>query len=348
MDFPVTLPEARRRADAQRRLLADGKDPKAVKHAAEAARLETAKAAVAGKMTFGKFADAYLDRVTPGFKNPVHVNQWIRSLKVQAEPLRSLAIRDIDTEAVLNLLRPIWTTTPESAKRLQARIEKVLNAATVEGYRDGLNPARWVGHLKETLTTRKASDKQSHAALRYQDMPAFVTELRQRTSISARALEWTILTAARTGETLLARWSEINEAERVWIIPAGRMKKSREHRVPLTDTTLAILAGLKEFTPHAPDNFIFQNLTTRAPLSNQAMSELLKGMRDAATVHGMRSSFSSWANDETPHNSKIIDFCLAHINTDATEAAYRRGDAFAKRRAVLVDWDTFLNSSSPD
>lgn len=255
----VSMADARRKAEAARRLLAEGRSPLAEKRAAAVTAVAIVKAEAAAAMTFGEFADTYVARKTPEFKSPVHIKQWVRSLTVQAAPLRKMAIQDVDTAAVLSVLRPIWGTTPESAKRLQERIEKVLNAATVEGFRTGPNPAQWVGHLKETLATRKRSDKKNHAALPFLEAPAFMVELRKLTSISAKALEWTILTAARTGESIGAKWQEIDFEAKVWTVPASRMKAKKEHRVPLCNRMVLILEGLPVLTNRAPDSFVFEN-----------------------------------------------------------------------------------------
>jgi integrase len=338
----VSLADARRKAEAARRLLADGKDPLSEKRASAVAAVASAKAEVAASAAFGDFADTYVARKTPEFKNPIHIKQWIRSLTVQAAPLRPMTIQDIDTTAVLSVLRPIWTTTPESAKRLQERIEKVLNAATVEGLRTGPNPAQWVGHLKETLATRKQSDKKNHAALPFKDAPAFMVELLKLTSVSARALEWTMLCAARTGETIGARWPEIDFEQRVWTVPAERMKAKKEHRVPLTDRAIQILHDVRRFSRTGATDYVFQNGTKG--LSNMAMTECLKRLRPDVTVHGMRSTFSDWANEITTHDSKVIEFALSHIIGDKAEKAYRRGDALEKRCALMADWELYLLS----
>ncbi|BAL73750.1 tyrosine-type recombinase/integrase [Bradyrhizobium cosmicum] len=383
----VSLADARRRADTLRRLLSEGKDPLTEKRSEPipspvVVHVELPERPADEKnVLFGTFADAYFKAKKGEWKNEKHVNQWKRSIEVEAAPLRDKIIRDIDTDEVLSLLRPIFLSTPETGKRLQERLSKIFAAATVEKYRDGANPAAWAGHLKETdLRTRKASDVKSHEALPFNDIPLFMHTLRRYTSMSARALEWTILSVARTSETIGARWSEIDYEQKLWIVPAGRMKKSREHRVPLTDSMLTMLEEQRKIT--GGFEFIFSN--NGDPLSNMAMTEVVKGLvrppretdqsavaavtsdrwqdaihyffdnkgamvcstklSRAPTVHGFRSSFSDWANDTTEHDAKIIDFCLAHINSDKTEAAYRRSDAVEKRRRVLIDWDGYCRS----
>lgn len=350
----VSLVLARRKAADARNLLALGKDPLEEKTNAKGspvlARMSVLDVAhtAAGQLndrekniSFGEYGDAYVAAVTKDFKNPVHIRQWHRSIDVQAGPLRTMRVRDIGTDDILAVLRPIWAATPESAKRLQSRIEKVLSAATVERYRSGPNPAQWVGNLKDTeLKTRKVSDKKNHKALPFGDAPSFMAELRKLTSMSARALSWTIHTAARTGETLGATWGEIDFASKVWTIPASRMKAGKEHRVPLCDRALAILQDLPRINNRAPDDFIFTNGVR--PLSNMAMTECLKGIRKGVTVHGYRSTFSDWANETTQHDPKVVEFALAHVLGNKAEAAYRRGDVLDKRRALLNDWDAYL------
>lgn len=291
-------------------------------------------------ITFGEFADRYFETMVAGkFKNPKHVEQWKRSLTELAEPIRPLIVREIDTPHVLALLRPIFERTHETGKRVQERIAKVLQAATVEKYRVGPNPADWLGNLKSALPTRPESDVKNHEAIPFAQMPAFMVRLRERDSLSALALQWTIGTVARTSETIGARWTEIDFEERLWTVPADRMKKNREHRVPLTDSMMDLLAKLKAISGAGEFMFALDD----KPLSNMAMAELLKGMRGKGpTVHGMRSSFSDWGNETTDFDPMVIDFCLAHINSDKTERAYRRGDALAKRRTVLTAWDSYL------
>ncbi len=217
------------------------------------------QAATAGPMTFGEFADRYVASKIEEFKNPIHRAQWESSLKNYAATLRPIPIADVDTNNILAVLRPIWNEKHETASRLRGRIERILAAAAVEGLRSGDNPARWVGHLKEAegLNTRKGSDKKNHAALPYAEMPDFMGQLRKLTSVSAMALDFAILNAARTGEIIGAKWSEIDMAERVWIIPAERMKAGKEHRVPLNDRSIEILKKLRTFSKLGPNDAVF-------------------------------------------------------------------------------------------
>jgi len=342
----VSLADARRAADECRALLVQRLDPLTERRrsivTAPPLVFATSAERPAGvrNITFGEFADRYFDTMVAGvFKNPKHVDQWKRSLTELAEPLRPLLVREIDTPHMLELLRPIFERTPETGKRVQERIAKVIQAATVEKYRIGPNPAEWVGNLKSSLPTRLESDVRNHQAVRFEQMPAFMVRLRQRNSLSALALLWTIGTVARTSETIGARWAEINFEERLWTVPPGRMKKNREHRVPLTDSMMDLLTKLKAIS--GTGEFMFA--LDHKPLSNMAMAELLKGLEGKGpTVHGFRSSFSDWGNETTDFDPMVIDFCLAHINSDKTERAYRRGDALAKRRIVLTAWERYL------
>lgn len=327
----LTVAMARHKAENARRLLRDGKDPLAEKRAGQSS-----------SQTFGEFADALLEAISPGFKNEKHREQWKSTLTTYCAPLRPLAINRIGTEDILSVLQPIWKEKPETASRVRGRIERVLDAAKAKGLRTGDNPARWRGHLKELLPKRLKLTRGHHAAVPYAEMPAFMSDLRKRQSISALALEFTILTIARTGETIGARWSEISFADRLWIVPAERMKASREHRVPLTDRAIEILRSLTPPGQWDATAFIFPGLKKDRPLSNMAMAELLKGIREGVTVHGFRSSFRDWAGDTTGFASEVIEMMLAHVVSDKTEAAYRRADALLKRRKLAEAWAQYL------
>jgi integrase len=331
--YGVSLADARAKAAEQRRILWHGKDPLQEKRAAKAA---------ATTETFGTFADTYLENAAKGFKSAVHIAQWKLSIETHAAKLRPMRCDAITTHDILKVLEPIWDKTPETARRTQGRIERILDAARAKGLRSGENPARWRGHIKELLGARKAV-KAHHAAMGYADAPKFMKELRALKSVSALALEFTILAVARTGEVLGATWGEIDTAQKVWMIPAGRMKAGREHRVPLTDRTLAILNAVK--LPNAkPGDPVFSGAKRGKPLSNMAMLQLLRGLRDGVTVHGFRSAFSDWAGDKTSFSEEVREFCLAHVKGDKAEAAYRRGDALDKRRKLLTEWGAYLGA----
>jgi integrase len=242
---------------------------------------------------------------------------------------------------VIRVLRPIWNTKRETADRVRSRIETVLNWATVNGSREGENPARWKGHLEYTFAERAKTRAKHHAAMNYRDVPVFMAELRERDSISARALEFTILTAARTNETIGAVDVEIDG--NVWTIPAGRMKAEKEHKVPLCERALEIIAKRMRVKNNA---HLFPSARATKALSNMAMLELLRGMRPGFTVHGFRSTFRDWAAESTNFQNHVVEAALAHAIPSAVEAAYRRGDLFEKRRDLMEQWGAYCARSA--
>jgi integrase len=248
----------------------------------------------------------------------------------------------IDTALVLKVLEPIWPTKPETASRLRGRIEAVLDWATVRGYRKGENPARWRGHLSKLLPARSRVRKvKHHTALPYAELPDFMVALRAQGGIAARALEFTILTAARTGEAIGATWDEIFEAEKVWVVPGNRMKAGKEHRVPLSNPALAILKEMK-LCGDAGEGFVFHGAKREKPLSNMAMIAMLRRMGCGdLTVHGFRSSFRDWVAERTHFPGEVAEMALAHAVGDKVEAAYRRGDLFDRRRRIMAEWAKF-------
>jgi integrase len=240
---------------------------------------------------------------------------------------------------VLRVLQPVWQKIPETAARLRGRIERVLDAAQARGYRSGENPARWRGHLKTLLPARQRLTRGHHAALRYDELPAFMTELRTRQSTAALALELAILTASRTGEVLNAELKEFDLNKAIWTIPAQRMKAGHEHRIPLVARAVAILKSLKK---HAHDDHAFPGNRRGKPLSPMAMTMQLRRMkRKNITVHGFRSTFRDWASEQTSFPHETCEHALAHRISDKAEAAYRRGDQFDKRRQLMNDWAAF-------
>jgi integrase len=255
----------------------------------------------------------------------------------------------------MRAIEPIWATKPETASRVRGRIEGVLDWATVRGYRSGENPARWRGHLDHLLPAPSKAKRavrrikgrdEHHAALPYAEIAAFLGVLRQQEGIAARALEFAILTAARTGEVIGARWGEIDIASRLWTIPGTRMKAGKEHRVPLSDAAMAILEKMNEY--RTPGDYVFPGGVASRPLSNMAMNMMLRRMkRDDLTVHGFRSSFSDWCAERTVYPAEVREMALAHTAADKVEAAYRRGDLFEKRRKVMDDWATFCAQTAP-
>ncbi len=329
----LSLHDARRKADEARRLRFNGIDPLSDKRAQRTS---------AGTKTFGGFADELIESIAPGFKSAIHLNQWKSTLKDHAAPLRPMLIHEVGTEHILQVLQPIWQTKQETASRLRGRIERVLDAARAKGLRTGDNPARWRGHLKELLAKPSKLARGHHAAIHYDDMPAFMADLRQRKSVSAHALEFTILTAARTGETIGARWSEIDLDRALWIIPRERMKAAAEHHVPLSSRTIEILRAMG-VAGMAPEAFVFPGGKRNHPLSAMAMLECLRDLRGkGTTVHGFRSSFRDWAGDKTAFPRDLAESALAHVIGNKAEAAYRRSDALEKRRKLMAAWQNFL------
>ena len=333
----LSLSEARDRARDARRLLLDGIDPLEAK----AAKRRQASLATARGVTFEHCAGRYIKSHAAGWRNPKHKAQWNATLETYAYPhFGEIAVADVDTGLVLKALEPIWATKPETASRVRGRIEAVLDWSKARGYREGENPARWRGHLDKLLPARRKVRKvEHHAALPYVDAPAFMDDLRQREGMAARALEFAILTAARTGEVIGAEWSEIDFDAQLWTISADRMKGRRQHRVPLSDRAIEILSALPrvEGSP-----YLFPGARKGRPLSNMALLMMLRRMgRDDLTAHGFRSCFRDWAAETTGYPGDLVEMALAHVVSNATEAAYRRGDMFDKRRRLMNDWFRF-------
>jgi integrase len=336
----VSLADARERAREARRQLLEGLDPiDARNRAREARELEAAR-----RITFGECAGSFITAHAPGWRNEKHAAQWRATIKTYAEPvIGDLAVAAVDTTLILKVLEPIWTTKTETANRVRGRIEQILDWAKVRGYRAGENPARWKGHLDHLLARKSKVAKVKHRpALPYADMPAFAAELRKHSGVSARALEFLILTVARTNEVIGARPGEFDLKQRIWVVPPERTKSEREHRVPLCDRAVAILEEIGGL-PEA--GFVFRG-PRGAALSNMAMLELLRGMRPGLTVHGFRSTFKDWAAETTRHENIVTEMALAHKIDDEVEAAYRRGDLFEKRRALIRDWETYCAGES--
>jgi integrase len=330
----ISLSEARARASECRRLRLDGIDPiEARRVKRNEARLEAAKA-----MTFEACADAYIEAHQAGWQNPKHRAQWRSTLKTYAHPIfGSLPVQAVDVGLVMKVLEPIWYAKPETASRLRGRIEAILDWAAVRGYRKGENPARWRGHLDKLLPARsKVRKVEHHAALPYREMPGFMRRLREQEGIGAQALEFLIMTAARTGEVIGARWDEVDLDEATWTIPAARMKAGKEHRVSLSERAVAII---NELAKVRAGDFVFPGRHGLRPLSNMAMLKLLDRMgRDDLTAHGFRSTFRDWAAEQTSFPHEVSEMALAHRVGDKVEAAYRRGDLFQKRRQLMDAW----------
>lgn len=333
----VTLAMAREKATEARRLLLEGIDPiEARNETRQAARLDAAKA-----LTFRECAEKYIAAHSTGWKNAKHAAQWASTLETYAYPhFGNLPVASIDVGLVLKALEPIWNIKTETASRVRGRIESVLDWATARKYRTGENPARWRGHLDHLLPARRDVAKvKHHAALPYADVGSFVATIREMEGVTARALEFAILTAARTNEVVKARWQEVDLDARMWVIPAGRMKAGREHRVPLSDRAIEILVSLPR---EKGSDFVFIGDKHGKPISNMAMLMMLRRMkRDDLTVHGFRSTFRDWAAEQTMYPNEMVEMALAHAVSDKTEAAYRRGDMLEKRRCLMHDWSVF-------
>jgi integrase len=329
----IGLAEARDKARSLRQQILDDVDPLTAKRQRRAEqRLEAAKA-----MTFGACVEAYLAAHEISWKNDKHRQQWRMTLTRYCSSISDLPVKDIDTDLVLRVLTPLWATRTETATRLRGRIERVLAWAKGRGLRDGENPARWSGHLDEMLAApSKVAKVRHHPALPYPDIPAFMAELRARDSLSARALELTILCGTRTSETIGATWHEFDLAARTWVIPTERMKAGKEHKIPLSGRAVEILAGLPR-----QGKRVF-------PLSNMAMLECLRGMRPGTTTHGVRSSFRTWSSEQTNFPHEVCEQALAHTISNAVERAYRRGDLFGKRAALMQAWAAYCGKPPAD
>lgn len=329
-----SLKEARERARQFRRQVVDGIDPIETRRNARM----TAQAELASLLTFKDAAQSYIASHKAGWKNGKHASQWEATLSTDAYPIiGDISVAAVATAHVLQILEPIWVAKTETASRVRGRMESVLDWAKARGFRQGENPARWRGHLDHLLPARnKVRRVEHHDALPYSELPSFMRRLRGMESISARALEFTILTVARTGETIGAKWPEIDFLNKLWTVPGVRTKSGREHRVPLSERAIEILSAL----PREDGNeHVFLGARAGMGLSNMAMLQLLRGLDDnSLTVHGFRSSFRDWANEQTNYSREVAEAALAHVVGDKAEAAYRRGDALEKRRKLMQAW----------
>lgn len=340
--FPdVPLADAREAARRARELIREGHDP--------VARAQTARSALragaAKSITFREAAQAYISAQESGWKNSKHRAQWSSSLERYAFPtIGALQVPDVELAHIHQILEPIWTTKTETAVRVRSRIELVLDWAQARGYRTGLNPARWRGHLDKMFPKRtKVAKPVHHRALPAREMFAFMLRLRAADGVGARALEFAILTAARSGEVRGARWSEIDLPERIWKIPGERMKSGREHRAPLSTPAVALLQSLPRF---AGEDLVFQSVR-RGPLSDMTLSAVLRRMDVPAVPHGFRSTFRDWASEMTSYSAEVAEMALAHAIGSKVEAAYRRGDLLIKRRQLAEDWALFCETPWP-
>ena len=337
--FPtVPLAEAREKARVQRARVGEGADPIAMRRAA----LSAAAAERSSQQTFTEVAAQYIAQHEKSWKNNKHAAQWTSTLRTYAEPvIGSLLVSDVSSPHVIKVLEPIWASKTETASRVRSRIELVLDFAAARGLREGPNPARWRGNLDAALPRPSRIAKvRHHAAVAVDEAGAFMTRLRAMPGMGARALEFAILTAARSGEVRGATWAEIDLAGALWTVPAQRMKAGREHRVPLSKPALKLLRSLPS---GQADVLAFPG--TRGPLSDMSLTAVLRRMQVDATAHGFRSTFRDWAAEYTHHPSEVAEMALAHAVGDKVEAAYRRGDLFEKRMELMRDWATFLGRS---
>lgn len=335
----VSLAEARQKAEECRKLTAGGKDPlEAWKAEKQAAQIEAAR-----QMTFRQCAEAYIETHRSTWKNAKHAYQWPQSLGTFVYPVfGDCPVQDVDVSLVIQALKPIWRTKTETAIRTRGRIERILDWARVSGFRTGENPARWRGHLDQLLPApSKIAKVEHHAALPYAEIGDFMRQLREQGGTAAKALEFTILTAARTGEVIGARWEEIDFAAQVWNVPADRMKAAKPHRVPLSAAALDLLRGLHSVSDGP---YVFPGGRRGKPLSNMAMLVLLRRMgRGDLTAHGFRSTFRDWASEQTAFPREVAEAALAHVIESKVEAAYRRGDLIEKRRKLMEAWSAYCD-----
>lgn len=334
--FPdVTLALAKDAAREARAKIKAGIDP--IEEARQAR--SALKASQASAITFQKAAEAYIKAHKDGWRNEKHTKQWTATLTAYAYPkIGALLVQDVELPQVLSVLEPIWTSKTETASRLRGRIEQVLDWATARGYRQGLNPARWRGHLDKLLPKpSKVARVVHHDALPVSEVGAFMASLRKQEGIGAKALELAILTAARSGEVRGARWSEFDLKAGLWVIPGHRMKAGREHRVPLSPEAVSILEALPR---QAATDLVFVG-AKGGQLSDMTLSAVIKRMGAPCVPHGFRSTFRDWAAERTNYPSEMAEMALAHTISDKVEAAYRRGDLFEKRRRMMADWASF-------
>lgn len=329
----ISLQRARELAGEARALVAEKKDPLAERQRPK-------------RLTFREAADLLIEAKTPGWRSDKHAAQWGSTLQAHVYPrLGSRDVAGIATTDVLAVLRPIWTKTPETASRVRQRVEAVLSYAKAVGARDGENPARWRGHLDQALPKpTKVRAVEHFAAMPWQHLPTFWPLLREQEGVAALALQFVILTAARSGEVRGMVWAEIDLEARLWTVPASRMKSAREHRVPLSQPALDVLEAARPLGPH----LVFPGQRGGKPLSAMSLTAVLRRMAlvhdcvSGITVHGFRSSFRDWAGEATSHPREVIEAALAHVLTNKAEAAYARGDLLAKRRKLLEDWAFFV------
>lgn len=343
----ISLADAREAAIETRRLLAAGEDPLEARKAARAA----AKAAKASELTFGAYADEFVMGREETWKNEKHRAQWHSTLSDKYIPeLRKRPVAEVDVEDILAALTPIWNEKRETANRIRQRVERILYAAMVENKRpEGLNPARWKGHLEHKLPKGRKIPKGHFRAMPWEEVPAFMTALEDRQGVSARALEFVVLCASRSGEVRGMRWNEVDLDKMLWRVPAERMKAGKEHHVPLSDRAVEVIQTMLPLRPRRNwgDALVFPGMK-HGQLSDMTLGAVLKRMGIAnATVHGFRSSFRDWCGEETSTPFEVAEMALAHKVGDETSQAYLRSTLFKKRRTLMDQWAAFC-STLPD
>ena len=330
----ISLADARDARDALRLMVRAGVDPLQERQRVATYALAAAQAASVAGITFKAVAEAYIAANESNWRSAKHGQQWRNTLATYVYPvIGELPVADIATAHVLKIIEPIWKGKAETAGRIRGRIEAILDAAKARGYREGENPARWRGHIAQILPVRARLTRGHHKAMAYEKVPAFGGELRKREAMAALALEFTILTACRTGEAIGATWAEVDLKKATWIIPATRMKGGKEHRVPLSPRVVEILEATKQLEK----DWLFP-AASNGKLSTMAMTMLLRRMKVDATVHGFRSSFRDWAAECTGYAHEVSEMALAHSIESKVERAYRRGDLFDKRRKLMDAW----------
>ena len=338
----ISLAKARDLASALRLKVKSGTDPLEERQRETAEALAATQAAMVAGVTFKAVAEAYLKANEASWRNDKHRQQWRNTLASYVFPVMGeLPVADIGTAHVLKILEPIWQDKPETAARIRGRMETVLDAAKARGYRGGENPARWRGHIAQILPPRSRLTRGHHKAMPYEAIPAFVAKLREREAMAALALEFVMLTATRTSEVLGATWAEVDLDKAIWTVPATRMKAGKEHRIPLSLRAVEILEAVK---PLKQDSLFPTDKGGK--LSTMAMSMLLRRMKLDCTVHGFRSGFRDWAAECTGFAHEVCEMALAHVIGNKSEAAYRRGDLFDKRRRLMADWATYCASGN--
>lgn len=337
--FPsVTLAQARNKAREYREMISSGRDPvedrKATRQALALEQINT--------RTFEECALAYIQAKQDEWRNIKHRAQWIATLQTYSFPvIGNLDVAKVGLTEVLAVLEPIWKSKTETASRLRGRIESVLDWAAVRGYRDGANPARWKGHLATILQApSKISKVTSHKALPIDATPSFMSALRQKEGIAAKALEFLVLTATRSGEVRGACWTEIDLKKAIWTIPAHRMKAGKEHRVPLSTPAIQLLESLPRFL----DNDLVFPAPRGGILSDMTLTAVMRRMQVDAVPHGFRSTFRDWCAERTHYPREMAEFALAHTLDNKTEAAYLRTDMLEKRRAMMQEWANTVTS----